>query len=73
MHDKDNVLKLFGYRIRQIRKERGLSQESLAAICKLDRTYIGGVERGERNVSLRNIDIIARALDVTMSELMKDL
>jgi transcriptional regulator with XRE-family HTH domain len=73
MHDKDNVLKLFGYRIRQIRKEKGLSQESLAAICKLDRTYIGGVERGERNVSLRNIDIIARALDVTMSELMKDL
>lgn len=56
--------KLFGNKVRSVRKERGWSQEELADACELDRTYIGGIERGERNVSLMNIAKIAQALGV---------
>lgn len=59
----------FGERMREIRKLKGLSQESLALSCYLDRTYIGGVERGERNISLVNIHKIATALGVNVKEL----
>ena len=59
----------FGERVREIRKRRGLSQEALALACDLDRTYIGGVERGERNISLINIYKIAEALGVEAKEL----
>lgn len=62
--------KKFGRRIRQLRQEHGWSQERLAAECTLDRSYIGGVERGERNVSLDNICRIAAALQVTPAALM---
>ena len=58
----DSILKKFGERVRQLRKARGFSQQSFAAACGLDRTYIGGIERGERNVALRNIEVIARTL-----------
>ena len=68
-----DVLKWFGDRVRQLRKESGLSQEAFAAQCGLDRTYIGGVERGERNISLRNIAIIAKALQISVSQLMKGI
>ena len=57
--------------MRELRGVTGLSQENFAAECGLDRTYLGGVERGERNISLRNIDLIASALDVSLSELME--
>jgi transcriptional regulator with XRE-family HTH domain len=57
--------KRFGDILRRIRKQKGLSQESLALACGLDRTYIGGIERGERNVSLMNIVRIANALGVS--------
>jgi len=61
--DQQTALKkAFGDRLRGLRKERGLSQESLALSCDLDRTYIGGIERGERNVSLINIHRLADAL-----------
>jgi transcriptional regulator with XRE-family HTH domain len=62
--------KLFGNKVRSVRKERGWSQEELADICELDRTYIGGIERGERNVSIMNIAKIAQALGVTASSLI---
>jgi transcriptional regulator with XRE-family HTH domain len=54
----------FGQTIRSIRNRRGVSQESLALQCGLDRTYISGIERGTRNPSLTNILKIATALDV---------
>lgn len=63
----------FGARVRALREERGLSQERLAEVAGLHRTYVGGVERGERNVSLVNIGRLARALDVTLGDLFAGL
>jgi transcriptional regulator with XRE-family HTH domain len=63
------IQKKFGARIRELRQGKGLSQEALAHICDLDRTYIGSVERGERNISLINIHSIASALQVPVKEL----
>ena len=65
----DAIKTTFGQRVRQLRIEKRLSQEGLALACDLDRTYIGGVERGERNVSLVNIEKIAQALGVPLREL----
>lgn len=61
----------FGQRVRELRRTHGLSQEAFADNCDLDRTYIGGIERGERNVSLRNIAVIAKAIGLSISELMQ--
>jgi transcriptional regulator with XRE-family HTH domain len=58
------IREAFGARVRELRHNAGLSQEELATTANLDRSYIGGVERGERNVSLVNIHKIARALKV---------
>ncbi len=66
-------LKQFGETVREIRKQRNLSQEEFAEKCGLHRTYIGGIERGERNVSLLNIIKMAQALDVTVADLVKGL
>jgi transcriptional regulator with XRE-family HTH domain len=63
------IQKHFGDRVRILRKQKGLSQEALALNCDLDRTYIGGVERGERNISLLNIYKLAGALSVPVKEL----
>jgi transcriptional regulator with XRE-family HTH domain len=68
-----NIAVRFGQRVRDLRKGTGLSQEAFAAKCGLDRTYISGIERGKRNVSLRNIQVIAKALGVSISELMQGL
>ena len=65
------ILTLFGEHVRVLRQARGLSQEALALAAGLDRTYIGGVERGERNISLLNIQKIAQALDVSPADLLK--
>ena len=70
MDEPDDILKRFGDRIRFLRKAEGFSQESFADGCGLDRTYMGGIERGERNVALRNIGKIADALGISISELM---
>lgn len=63
----------FGRTIRAIRNRRGVSQESLALQCGLDRTYISGIERGTRNPSLTNILKLAVALDVSPAELFADM
>lgn len=63
------LLKEFGKRIRQLRNERKLSQEELAELTGFHRTYIGMVERGERNLSLSNIGVFAKTFDLSISEL----
>jgi transcriptional regulator with XRE-family HTH domain len=69
VRNADNAVKAaFGQRVRDIRLKKGLSQEGLAEMCELDRSYIGGVERGERNVSLINIKKIADALGISPQE-----
>jgi ribosome-binding protein aMBF1 (putative translation factor) len=68
-----DILGRFGQRVRDLRKEQGYSQESFAAVCELDRTYIGGIERGERNVALENIEKIAVQLGISLAELMEGL
>jgi transcriptional regulator with XRE-family HTH domain len=70
--DDFDVKILFGNRVRQLRKCRGWSQEDFAHRAGLDRSYMGGVERGERNVSLENICLIAKALGVPAAELFTD-
>lgn len=60
----NDPLKEFGKRLRMLRKHYRYSQESLALACGLDRTYIGGIERGERNISLRNMCKIAEVLEL---------
>jgi DNA-binding XRE family transcriptional regulator len=61
----------FGKRVRSLRLAKGYSQEELAFKAKLDRTYVGGIERGERNPSLKNIAKLAEILEVPISELFK--
>ena len=65
--------KKFGERFRTLRKHAGLSQEELAAACGLHRTYVGAVERGERNISLLNIVQFARALRVKPANLLEGI
>jgi transcriptional regulator with XRE-family HTH domain len=70
---KTDILRKFGARLREARRATGLSQEAFADLCGLDRTYISGIERGQRNVALRNIEVIAAALGLTVSELTKGI
>jgi len=64
-----NILIRFGERVREIRKEKELSQEELANKADLHRTYIGMIERAEKNITLINIEKIANALEVNIKEL----
>ena len=61
----------FGLQVKRYRKEKGFSQEELADLCSLHRTYIGSIERGERNVSLNNVEKIANALGVPVANLIE--
>lgn len=67
---KEQILSAFGATLRAYRQEAGLSQEKLAAKAGLDRTYVGGAERGERNVALVNIVRLAEALNIDPSALL---
>jgi transcriptional regulator with XRE-family HTH domain len=73
MTENVDICLRFGKRLRSLRESQGLSQEAFAESCDLDRTYIGGIERGERNLSLRNIEVIAKALGISISALTKGL
>lgn len=64
---------IFGKRVRELRKAKGFSQESFADAVGVHRTYIGSIERGEQNVSLDNIERIAKALSVRLEVLFKRL
>ena len=70
--DEDIALR-FGERVRKLRIARGLSQEAFAHQCGLDRTYVSGIERGKRNLAIRNVEAIAKAFRVSLSELMRGL
>ena len=65
-----DVLVRFGQKLREIRRKKGISQEKLADLAGLHRTYVSLVERGECNISLLNIERLARALGVALKELM---
>ena len=70
--DNNNILVKFGERVRQIRKEMNLSQEELSFKADLHRTYIGMIERAEKNITLVNIEKIAKALNVDIKELFNE-
>lgn len=67
-----NIKIKIGMRIRELRNNKKISQETLAGLSDLDRTYINSVENGKRNVSIENIEKIASALGVSLSEFFKD-
>ena len=73
MQSKTEILIAFGEMVRDFRKSKGLSQEELAEKAGLHRTYVGMIERGERNISLSNISKIAKALDQPIHELLRNL
>ena len=72
MDSKQEILIKFGERVREIRKEKGLSQEELAHIADLHRTYIGMIERAEKNITLINIEKIANSLKIRINDLFND-
>lgn len=73
MPAKDSTLKRFGDNVRARREAQDLSQEQLAERADLDRTYVSGIERGVRNLSLLNITRVAKALKVTTAELCEGI
>lgn len=66
---EDNFLRLVGMKLRDVRKSRGISQETLAEMCGLHINYIGGLERGERNVTLLNLSKVSNALEIPIDTL----
>jgi transcriptional regulator with XRE-family HTH domain len=70
---KNDVRLLVGQRIRHYREKQGWSQEKLGEIADLDRTYVGRIERGEKNIGLENLVRLARVLGVRTSRLLDGL
>ena len=71
MRNQAEISIKFGEKVREIRTKKGLSQERLAHIANVHRTYIGMIERAEKNITLVNIEKIAKALDVNITELLQ--
>ncbi len=71
--DKSPLLVAFGKAVRYCRKERGYSQEAFGDACGIDRSYMGGIERGERNVALVNVMKIIKTLNMKPSDFFKTL
>lgn len=68
-----DILRRFGKRLRKLRKKRGMSQEELGFQADLHRTYIGSIERGRQNMSLRNIEKLAKTLKISLSEMFRSV
>ena len=66
----EDIVKQVGFNIRRIREDKGLSQEKLAGLADLHRAYIGQIERGEKNIGLKNLEKIATALGVETKDLL---
>jgi transcriptional regulator with XRE-family HTH domain len=67
------ILKALGVRVRELRAKRGYSQEEFADLCGVHRTFMGTIERGESNLSFQNLVKVARALEITLSQLLSGL
>lgn len=72
MISDSEILRIFGERVRLLRKQQDISQEELAHKANLHRTYIGMIERAEKNITLLNIEKIANALEVSIKDLIDD-
>ena len=69
MKKSDKIKVLFGQHVKKLRQQAGMSQETFADKCGLDRTYVSGIERGIRNPTLEVIEVIARGLDIELNHL----
>lgn len=69
----DDILKRFGLTIKRLREKKGISQEKLGEISDLHRTYIGMIERAEKNVTLKSIEKLAKALEMEISEIFVEM
>ena len=67
------ITEKFGKRVQLLRKEKNLSQEKFALLIGMDRTYYASVEKGRRNISIKNIEKIANGFGISISELFKDI
>ena len=67
------ITEIVGKRIRELRGNKGLSQEKLALRAELDRTYVAGVEQGKRNLSIRSLEKIIKALEVSFEDFFKGI
>lgn len=70
---REQILTKLGCAIRYFRTRKSISQEALGDLCELDRTYIGGIERGERNPTILNVIIICKALEISPENLFKKM
>jgi len=68
--DSKNIIEIFGENVQKYRKEKQISQEKLAELAGVHRTYVGMIERAEKNITLRNMEKIAKALDVKIKDLL---
>lgn len=68
-----SILAKFGKKVRTVREKKGITQEVLAERAGVHRTYVGMIERGEKNITLKNIEKYAKALDVSISELFEGI
>lgn len=68
-----NIKEKIGKRVKKLRKDNNLSQEALANISNIDRTYIQSIEKGERNISITILEKIAKGFKISLSEFLKDI
>ena len=69
----EKIEQLFGKAVRELRQQKNISQEGLADLCGLHRTYVSDVERGHRNISLQNIEKIAIALQISITKIFTEM